>query len=205
MPYFEKPPLYMWLSALTYDRVPGFEAKYRFWSALFGVACVALTGLLGGLLLSPEAGLLAGLLLLTNRQFLLDHGARQGVMDAALTLLMVVVPPLRSRAESGPRRTLAPIPKNRRPFPGGGRWLGAGLAAGVACWLKPLAGVPMLALPAAHALLTAGPRRRRSLVPPLLAAAAVMAAVALPWYSCSGADSGPRSRARSSARTCWRG
>ena len=47
-PYFEKPPLYMWLTALTYDRVPGFEAKYRFWSALFGVACVALTGLLGG-------------------------------------------------------------------------------------------------------------------------------------------------------------
>src|SRR5687768_12637250 len=29
-PYFEKPPLYMWMTAATYRLVPGFEFKYRF-------------------------------------------------------------------------------------------------------------------------------------------------------------------------------
>src|SRR5688572_598067 len=63
-PYFNKPPLYMWLSAATYDLLPGFAFKYRFWSACFGVITVVLTGLVGTRLFRPIVGLIAGLLLL---------------------------------------------------------------------------------------------------------------------------------------------
>lgn len=55
-PYFNKPPLYMWLSATTYDLLPGFEFKYRFWSAVFGIVAVVMTGLLGAKLFRWEVG-----------------------------------------------------------------------------------------------------------------------------------------------------
>jgi hypothetical protein len=139
-PYFNKPPLYVWLSALTYDRVPGFELKYRFWSAVFGVAAVAATGALGTRLFRPMVGLIAGLLLLTNRSFLLDHGARFGGMDAALAACAVAVLWLYWAG-----RTTA-----RGVWP----WACIGVVAGVASLLKPLAGVPLLAVIGLHAVVT---------------------------------------------------
>src|SRR5687767_10394469 len=95
-PYLQKPPLYFWLTAATYDLFDpaaagngANETAYRVWSAAFGVACVALTCALAASMLSPEVGLLAGLLLATNRQFLLIHGARAGAFDTALTFFVL--------------------------------------------------------------------------------------------------------------------
>lgn len=151
-PYFNKPPLYVWLSALTYDRVPGFEAKYRFWSALFGTAAVAMTGALGTRLFRPAVGLVAGLLLLTNRSFLRDHGARFGGMDAGLTACMAAALWLHWVGRTGAARV----------WP----WACIGLAAGAASLLKPLAGLPIVAVIGLHAVLSR--RITRMIVPPAL-------------------------------------
>ena len=139
-PYFNKPPMYMWLSALTYDRLPGFELKYRFWSAAFGVAAVALTGAVGARLFRPAVGLVAGLLLLTNRSFLLHHGARFGGMDAALTACTAA--------------TLWLYWVGRTRAGGAWPWACIGVVAGSASLFKPLAGLPMLAVIGLHAVVT---------------------------------------------------
>ncbi len=173
--YFEKPPLYMWLTALSHRALPGLELKYRFWSAASGVVCVAMTCALGSRLLSPEAGLMGAMFLLLNRKFTVEHGARSGVMDAAATLCMVAA------ACSYVRSGFWMVLEGRR-----GPWRSAvvvGIATGIACWLKPLAGIPMVALLALHAVSYAPRGRRRQILAPLLVAAAVMVAVAAPWYA----------------------
>ncbi len=166
-PYFGKPPLYMWLSASTYNLVPGLEVKYRAWSAFFGVLAVVGTAWLGARLISPETGAMAGAFLLTNRAFLEDHGVRYGGMDAGLACLMAFCLLLYWRSLDRPTRW--------------GGWIAIGLLAGLAWLLKPLFGLPILAVILVHAMLF-GRGRRGSLLLGLLIAALVMLAVGMPWY-----------------------
>jgi 4-amino-4-deoxy-L-arabinose transferase-like glycosyltransferase len=65
-PYLQKPPLYFWLTASTYDLLGGEELACRAWSAAAGVGAVVLTCVLGAAMFSPEVGGLAGLLLMLN-------------------------------------------------------------------------------------------------------------------------------------------
>jgi 4-amino-4-deoxy-L-arabinose transferase-like glycosyltransferase len=167
--YLNKPPLYMWLSAATYRIVPGFEEKYRFWSAAAGVGCVVMTCLLGWALLGPEVGAVAGALLLTNREFLFEHGARSGTMDTSLTLLMGVTLLLYWLVVSGRI--------------GWGGWIGIGIAAGLACLLKPFFGLPMLVAVAALAVLARGSLSIAARVRGMCIALVLMMLVAGPWYA----------------------
>jgi 4-amino-4-deoxy-L-arabinose transferase-like glycosyltransferase len=167
-PYFEKPPLYMWFTAATYNHLPGLELKYRFWSAVFAIACVGLTCLLGARLLSPEIGLLGGALLLTNPAFLLEHGARQGVMDTGVTLALLVMLSCYARAVRQQSGWIA--------------WIGTGIAAGLACLLKPFIGVPMLLILALHAAFSSRAGTRRPCIIGLSIASLSAAIVGLPWY-----------------------
>ena len=167
--YLNKPPLYMWLSAATYNVVPGFAEKYRFWSAAAGVGCVVLTCLLGWVLLGAEVGAGAGALLLTNRAFLFEHGARAGTMDAALTLLMAAILLLYWLVVSGRI--------------GWGGWIGIGIAAGLACLLKPFFGLPMLVAVAALAVVARGGLSVAACVRGCGAAMVVTMLVAGPWYA----------------------
>jgi 4-amino-4-deoxy-L-arabinose transferase-like glycosyltransferase len=170
-PYFQKPPLYFWLTAATYDRLGGpDEFAYRAWSAAAGVGTVVLTCVLGAMLLTPEVGALAALLVLTNKSFLMVHGARSGTFDALVTFLIVAGVVMYWAAGRGKRGWLG--------------WIGVGVCAGLASLTKPFVGVPLVVLLAIHALLvertsaTLGRRLVR-----VILGIIVLAAVAAPWYA----------------------
>src|SRR5260370_1622924 len=65
LPYLEKPPLYFWLTALTFRVVGPTEWAVRLWSALATLRTVLLTWRIGRRLYGDRAGLLAGLMLAT--------------------------------------------------------------------------------------------------------------------------------------------
>jgi len=65
LPYLEKPPLYFWLTALTFRLVGPTEWAVRLWSALATLGAVLLTWRIGRRLYGARAGLLAGLVLAT--------------------------------------------------------------------------------------------------------------------------------------------
>jgi len=65
LPYLEKPPLYFWLTAVTFWLVGPTEWAVRLWSALATLGAVLLTWRIGRLLYGARAGLLAGIALAT--------------------------------------------------------------------------------------------------------------------------------------------
>ena len=65
LPYMEKPPLYFWLTALTFWGFGPSEWATRFWSALAALGTVILTWRIGRRLYGARAGLLAGLVVAT--------------------------------------------------------------------------------------------------------------------------------------------
>jgi 4-amino-4-deoxy-L-arabinose transferase-like glycosyltransferase len=65
LPYLEKPPLYFWLTSLTFGLVGPSEWATRLWSALAALGTVLLTWRIGRRLYGARAGLLAGLVLAT--------------------------------------------------------------------------------------------------------------------------------------------
>jgi len=91
-PYGQKPPLYYWMAALLGS--PGSrvsELAARLPSALAGVACVALTALLGRALFAragPATAVWAGFLLLSVYRF--GHLARRAQLDVLLTAFEAV-------------------------------------------------------------------------------------------------------------------
>ena len=167
-PYLQKPPLYFWLTAMTYDALGGAELAARAWSAGAGVGAVVLTCVLGAMLFTPEVGGLAGLLLMLNRSFLLVHGARSGTFDALLAFLAAACAVVYWAAA-----------RNKWPWTG---WAAIGVLGGLASITKPFAGVPIVALLAVHAILAEGrgPLWRRVGGPAV--AVILLAAVAAPWF-----------------------
>ena len=168
-PYLNKPPLYFWISTLTYDAFGEGRFKYRFWSASFGVCCALLTVLLGARLFSPEVGGLAGWLLAENDVFLINHGARIGVFDAMLTFFALVCFWL-----------YWTVARRRGDWKG---WLLIGIAAAGISMLKPGFGIPFVGVVSLH-YLWIGPRwiDVRRLRGPILAALVSLVIVA-PWYA----------------------
>ena len=65
LPYLEKPPLYFWLTALTYHLLGPSEWATRVWSAIAAIGTVLLTWRIGRRLYGSTAGLLAGVVLAT--------------------------------------------------------------------------------------------------------------------------------------------
>lgn len=87
-PWFDKPPLFMWLQALT-GSVFGFTTFVaRIWSAIFGTVAVAATFLIGRLLHGPRTGLLAAAILATTMQFIVS--ARLAILDPILLAFMLL-------------------------------------------------------------------------------------------------------------------
>lgn len=85
-PWFEKPPLYFWLSALFLKVLPTPELAVRLPSAIFGFSTVILTYFFAKLLFGKTAGFIAGLSLLTTFQFL--YYARTGMLDVTCTFFI---------------------------------------------------------------------------------------------------------------------
>src|SRR5215470_15299526 len=65
LPYLEKPPLYFWLTALTFELFGPSEWATRVWSAIAALGTVLLTWRIGRRLYGSTAGLLAGVVLAT--------------------------------------------------------------------------------------------------------------------------------------------
>ncbi len=88
VPWFDKPPLYMWLVGLT-GRLAGFsEWTVRLWVAAFGAAGVAVTFLIGRRLYDVRTGVLAGLVLMTTLEYFVL--ARLAVLDVPLVVFLLL-------------------------------------------------------------------------------------------------------------------
>ncbi|HEX5703243.1 MAG TPA: glycosyltransferase family 39 protein [Pyrinomonadaceae bacterium] len=83
-PWFEKPPLFMWITAAIYRVVGINEFAARFPSALSGVLLLAVTYNIGRIAYSKRAGFLAAVILVVCYHFL--SFSRFGTMEVMLTL-----------------------------------------------------------------------------------------------------------------------
>lgn len=89
-PYFGKPPLRFWLTALLFQFFGTSEWVIRFWSAAAALGCIVFTVLLGKRLFgNMRSGLWAGFALATSVQFVYEHCAKTGEMDALLLFFLV--------------------------------------------------------------------------------------------------------------------
>ncbi|HEX8722129.1 MAG TPA: glycosyltransferase family 39 protein [Pyrinomonadaceae bacterium] len=98
-PWFEKPPLFVWVTALLYRLFGVGEFSARAPSALSGVALVGVTYLVGKQTCGRLAGLLAGAVLLTCYHFL--SFSRFGTTDVMLALFTYVAVYAYLRSEGG--------------------------------------------------------------------------------------------------------
>ena len=87
-PWFDKPPLAIWMTALFYKLFGVNELSARLFSALCGVGLVIVTYFFGRQLLNRWTGFLGALILLSSSHFL--RFARFGVMDVPLTFFMTL-------------------------------------------------------------------------------------------------------------------
>lgn len=90
LPYLEKPPLYFWLGAAALAAGIPAEWALRGWSALAALASALLAWRIGRRLYGPEAGVLAGLVLVTTVGWVLyvRKASVDFVFVAALTLAL---------------------------------------------------------------------------------------------------------------------
>lgn len=121
-PWFHKPPLYFWITALLFETLGPGEFSARVLSAFSGVGCVALTYVIGKRLYSRSVGVIAGLILLTSALFVVN--ARRGMIDVLMTffVLLGVWAYLRSTASAN-------------------NWIVVGVACGLAVLTKGAAGL----------------------------------------------------------------
>ncbi len=87
-PWFEKPPLYIWLTALAFKIFGVNEFSVRFWTAIFSLGGVIVTFFIGKWLFRSKTGFLAGIVLATNFQYIIQ--ARMGMLDAGLTFFVAL-------------------------------------------------------------------------------------------------------------------
>ena len=88
--FFEKPPLYFWLTAGMFKIFGVSEFAARFWSALAGVLGTCVVYLFGKKLFGRVAGILAGLVLATTIHWVFQ--SRNGMLDVfAATLILLTL------------------------------------------------------------------------------------------------------------------
>ncbi|MGD2279370.1 MAG: glycosyltransferase family 39 protein [Candidatus Omnitrophota bacterium] len=87
-PWSDKPPLYMWVTALFYMIFGVSEFSVRLFAALCGVGTVLVTYLFANKLYSRKAALASSLILLSTWHFIWT--ARVGMLDSTLTFFIVL-------------------------------------------------------------------------------------------------------------------
>lgn len=88
-PWFDKPPLYMWCTAFSYNLFGINEFSARFTSSLFGVGTILLVYLFVKRLYNQNIAVLAALLLLASPHYL--HFSKMGMMDVMLTFFITLM------------------------------------------------------------------------------------------------------------------
>ena len=99
VPFFEKPPLPMWATAIFFHVFGVSEFWARAAAALSGAASLLVVVAIGRRLWSTEAGLLAGAVLLSSYQFVAS--SRVGTTDTMLTLWVCIAVYAYLRAREG--------------------------------------------------------------------------------------------------------
>ena len=176
-PFFEKPPLYYWLAAMSYRLVGVSPFAARLPAALMAILTVGLTALVGANVWGRRAGLLTGLCLATSLQ--MATIGRMGIMDVPLTCFTVLA--LLCYARWQRRGQL-------------GAAVGFSICAALAVLVKGMAGTIALGI-AAIAYVVRVVRGTARPVSWLSAARAMVAIVvlvglALPWFASMGARHG---------------
>jgi len=165
-PWFDKPPLFYWLTALSMRLFGVSEFAARLPSALEAVGLVAVTYALARRAFpeTPRAGLWAGFVLATCVQFLILARAAVTDMTLVLTLIMALY-------------ALYVWTKT-----GQGRWIAlCGVMTGLGCLAKgPVALVLVGVQAVGYLLLTR--QAKRLLSPALWGGFALCLAVGLPWF-----------------------
>jgi 4-amino-4-deoxy-L-arabinose transferase-like glycosyltransferase len=87
-PFFDKPPLFNWLTAASFAILGLSEFAARLPAALSSLLCVLLTYAMGRALFTPRTGLLAGIVLATSLEFMLLARAVQ--YDSPFTLFITL-------------------------------------------------------------------------------------------------------------------
>lgn len=119
-PWFEKPPIFIWATALAFRVFGVSEFSARVISALCGVGVVLVSAAIARELYSRAAGVIAGLVMLSSPLFVFF--ARFGTTDVCLVLFLVLGQYFYIRAAKDPRL-----------------WLGVGLAFAGAVLVKGFA------------------------------------------------------------------
>ena len=167
-PFWHKPPLYFWLTAVVYKMVGINEFAARSCSAAFGFGVVALTFWLGLRLFSWAAGVMAALLLLSIDQSIYCHWynflcqARVGMLETMLTFWLILSLILVWEANERPRLIVF-----------------IGITAGLAVMTKAWIGFFALAIPLLYALITGQFHARRKCWSLAILLAGV---IILPWH-----------------------
>jgi len=163
-PDFHKPPLYYWLTAILFRCFGQDELTVRFWSALFGLGCMAMLLSMGTRAQSWWTGSCAVFLLATTAPWM--NYTRKGMLDSALVLSMLG------------------IIHTMRWGPPSSRWFRAGLWLAFGCMVKnPLPAValvvPLIDAPTSE--------DRRLILRDSLRALLLGFALGLPWYGLQAA------------------
>ncbi len=144
-PYFGKPPLRFWLTALLFHFFGTSEWVIRFWSAAAAVGCTVFTTLLGRQIFGRlRDGLWAGFAVATSVQVAYEHCAKTGEMDALLLFFLVSSLYFLVRSETKPSLLI----------------LSAGLM-GLASLTKNLAGLLPLGIAVVYSIASGSWRRYR--------------------------------------------
>ena len=133
-PFYQKPPLAIWVTAVLFRWFGVNELNARAFAAVCGVACIVLTFLIAATFLPATHAFLAALVLLVTPHF--NYYARQGLMDVPLTAFLLLAIYSYIRSSNGRRW-----------------WILVGCAFGLAVLTKGVAAVPgILAVATAIAL-----------------------------------------------------
>ncbi len=166
LPYLEKPPLYFWLTALTFRLFGLSEWATRLWAATAALGTVLLTWRIGRRLYGAPAGLMAGIVMATlvGNALYVRRASTDQLFVFCLTLAMY-----------GFLRDV------ERPYRGSARFLLFYAGAGLAVMTKGFIGVVFPALIVGLGLVVVRRLGWRELN--LVRGGALVAAIAVPWHA----------------------
>jgi 4-amino-4-deoxy-L-arabinose transferase-like glycosyltransferase len=166
LPYLEKPPLYFWLTALTFELFGPSEWATRLWSAVSALGTVLLTWRIGRRLYGASAGLLAGVVVATvvGNALYVRRASTDQLFVFCLTLAIYGF-----------------LRDAERPDRGRARFLLFYVGAALAVLAKGFIGVVFPVLIVGLGLVTVRRLRWRELN--LARGAALFAAIAVPWHA----------------------
>jgi 4-amino-4-deoxy-L-arabinose transferase-like glycosyltransferase len=166
LPYLEKPPLYFWLTALTFQLFGPSEWATRLWSAMSALGTMLLTWRIGRRLYGASAGLLAGVVVATlvGNALYVRRASTDQLFVFCLTLAIYGF-----------------LRDAERPDRGRARFLLFYVGAALAVLAKGFIGVVFPALIVGVALVTVRGLRWRELN--VARGAALFAAIAVPWHA----------------------